>query len=141
MEYLTSQAHYPGALSDDAAALLKTIIAAGAYQPDYATMNRAQLDGLGQLIHIGYIQSCSWWQYRARGVDPLVSIKAQQDTRNRELNRLYSGQDQLVAKWEAKAAIKDFRMRPWLPTSRVNYIHVQLERDIELALAEWQAAS
>lgn len=84
MEYLTSKAHYPGALSDEAVILLKTIIAAGAYQPDYPTMNRTQLDGLGQLIRFGYIQSCSRWQYRARGVDPMAAIKAHQDVRNTE---------------------------------------------------------
>lgn len=147
MEYLTSQNHYPGALSDHAAALLRTIAATGVWQPDYSDMTRLQIVALEQLIRAGYIQPAAYGQYRARGVDtfgersyPLVALRQQQDARNRELNTLYSGQDQLVALWEAKATIIDFRLRPWR-LSLVNEAHNQLELDIEAARAEWQAAS
>lgn len=59
--------HYPGALSCEAAELLLHMASVNIWIPDYKTMNRAQIDGLAQLISVGYIQSSAWWGYRTAG--------------------------------------------------------------------------
>jgi hypothetical protein len=48
--------------------------------------------------------------------------------------------DLLVTKWEARAGIKDFRMRPWLPKARIREAHLQHWEDIELSKLELKRA-
>ncbi len=62
-----SAPHYPGALSDEAAALLQCMYSVNIWIPDFRTMSKAQIDGLAQLIHVRYIISSAWWGYRTAG--------------------------------------------------------------------------
>ena len=58
--------HYPGALSCEAIELLQCIQNTNIWIPDFRTMNRAQIDGLAQLVKMGYIQSSAWYSYRVQ---------------------------------------------------------------------------
>ena len=59
--------HYPGALSCEAIALLQHMASVNIWIPDYSKMNRAQIDGLAELIRVRYIQSSAWYGYRTQG--------------------------------------------------------------------------
>lgn len=59
--------HYPGALSCEAVELIQHIQTQNIWIPDFSKMNRAQLDGLAQLISVGYIISSAWYGYRVQG--------------------------------------------------------------------------
>lgn len=138
MTFTTSRKLYPGALSDDAAALLKVIWQSIRWQPCYGDMSKAQIDAFGELLRACYIEACAWGEYRVKGRDTLSAIREYQQERNAQLLTLYGGAgvDPLVAKWEAKIGIKDFRMRPWREDRRVREAHLQLEDDIKLTLSE-----
>lgn len=146
MIYITSTQHFPRALSCEAAALLTSIRQVGLWMPDYRCLSRAQVDGLAQLIRAGYIESAAWWQYRARGgkalatVDSIDGLKAFLHALNSVAYSKMACEDRLVEKWTAKATISDFRLRPWLPTARVNEAHNQHMLDCEQALLEWRAS-
>lgn len=137
MEYITGKKLYPGALSDDAAALFRQIWQAIRWTPCWADMTKAQIDAFGELQRACYIEACAWGEYRVQGRDTLSAIGEYQQERNRQLNELYGGvSDPLVSKWEARAAIINFRLRPWLPKARVQEAHIQHWRDIELTMLE-----
>lgn len=136
MEYITGKKYLPGALSDDAAALLKVIWQAGIWFPEWREMNRCQLDAFAELQRAAYIESTAYYGYRVKGRDCMAAVRQYQQERNAQLNTLYAGVDPLVAKWEARTAIIDFRLRPWSERVRVREAHLLLEDDIKLTLSE-----
>lgn len=140
MNYITSKQLYPGALSDDAAALLKVIWSAIRWQPCYTDMTKAQIDAFGELLRACYIESCAWGEYRVKGRDTLSAVRQYQQERNQQLLTLYAGVDPLVAKWEARAAIKPFRLFPWLPTARIRDAADQHWKDVMDSLDELRRA-
>lgn len=124
MEYITRKPHYPGALSDEAAVLLREIYDAVIWIPCWRDMTAAQIAGFNELYPGFYVERGAWEGYRVKGRDNLAAIREYQRERNAALHKLYAGvADPMVAKWEARAAIKLFRMSPWLPTARVREAH------------------
>lgn len=142
MEYITGKKLYPGALSDDAAALFKQIWQAVRWQPCYSDMTKAQIEVFGELLRACYIEACAWGEYRVKGRDIMSAIRQYQQERNEQLLTLYGGTgvDPLVAKWEARAAIKPFRLFPWLPTSRVRDAAALHWNDVQETLGELRRA-
>jgi hypothetical protein len=144
MEYITRKQYFPGALSDAAAELLKKIYEAGVYFPSWVDMSKDEIAAFDELMPGYYVESCAYYGYRVKGtsyVDSVLSrVREQVSQRNQELFVLYAGVDPLVAKWEAKIGIKDFRMRPWREDRRVREAHLQLESDIKLTLSELRRA-
>lgn len=68
MDYITAkQPHFPGALTDDAVALFRTIQADYMWIPDARQMSKAQMDVLHLLVKSGYIVSSGWYGFKARG--------------------------------------------------------------------------
>lgn len=136
MEYTTSRKLYPGALSDEAAVLFADIWQSIRWTPCWGEMTKAQGDAFQELLRACYIESCAWGSYRVKGRDTLSAVRQYQQERNEELNRLYTGSDQLVTKWEARAAIINFRLRPWMQTQRVREAHLQHWQDVQETLGE-----
>jgi hypothetical protein len=140
MTFTTSRKLLPGALSDDAAVLLKQIWQAVRWMPCWGDMTKAQIDAFGELQRACYIEACAWGEYRVKGRDTMSAVRQYQQERNAQLNVLYAGVDPLVAKWEGLAGFKNYRVRPWLPTARIREAHLQLESDIKLTLNELKRA-
>lgn len=140
MEYITHPKHFPGALSDAAAKLLKEIYETGVYFPSWIDMSHAEIAAFNELMPGYYVESCAFRGYRVKGtsyVDSVLSrVKERVSQRNQELFVLYAGVDPLVAKWEARAAIKPFRMTPWLPNARVRDAHLLHWQDVQETLGE-----
>lgn len=135
MEYITRPKHYPGALSDEAAELFKVIWQAIRWTPCFAEMTKAQTDVFGELLRACYVESCAWGEYRVKGRDTISAIRQYQQERNEQLNVLYAGSDPLITKWESRAQIINFRLRPWR-SSRVQEAHIQHWNDVQETLGE-----
>lgn len=87
MEYITRPKYYfPGALSDEAAELLKKIYAEGVYFPDWLTMSKSEIATFDELMPGNYVESCAFRGYRVKGtsyVDTVLSrVKAGLSQRN-----------------------------------------------------------
>lgn len=69
---------YPGALTDCAATVLKTVSSAGVWMPSPAALNYDQLKALLLLRNTGYIEYASFGGYKVRGQN--VVAQSPQDT-------------------------------------------------------------
>jgi hypothetical protein len=136
MEYITRPKHYfPGALSDDAAELLKKIYEAGVYFPSWIDMGHAEIAAFNELMPGNYVESCAFYGYRVKGTSYVDTVLSRVHDRNAQLYVLYAGTDSLIAKWEARAQIINFRLRPWR-SSRVQEAHLQHWQDVQDSLDE-----
>lgn len=136
MEYITRPKYYfPGALSDEAAELLKKIYADGVYFPDWLTMSKAEIATFDELMPGNYVESCAFRGYRVKGTSYVDTVLKRVHDRNAQLYVLYAGTDSLIAKWEARAQIINFRLRPWR-SSRVQEAHIQHWNDVQETLSE-----
>lgn len=136
MEYITRKQHYPGALSDAAAVLLREIYDAVIWIPCWRDMTAQQIAGFNELYPGFYVERGAWEGYRVKGRDTLAAIREYQRERNAQLNMLYSVNDPLITKWEARATIINFRLRPWMERVRVREAHLQHWQDVELSKLE-----
>ena len=76
MEYITAKL-YPGAFSDTEAAALRTISAAGVWNPRTCDLNGDQLRALLALRHAGYIEHAAHGGYKVRGNQYTVARASQ----------------------------------------------------------------
>lgn len=84
MEYITRPMHYPGALSDTAASLLRCIYDAGVWFPEWREMTRCQIDAFAELQRAAYIEATAFFGYRVKGRDTILAARQHANRRNIE---------------------------------------------------------
>lgn len=83
MIYSTSRKLYPGALSDDAAALFRHIYDAGIWFPEWRYVGRGWIDAFAELQRAEYIESTAYYGYRVKGRDCMAAARQHVAQRNK----------------------------------------------------------